>query len=131
MFKNKNLVLAILFAISATPLLTGVADADDATVIVHADGCMVFDLAGNLVEVEGNASGDATIVVTQSANENWNITCHGTLPESSPLPDRAIVMRPEGLCGIPGITPAPTTDFLIVMQPSGQVTLSCHYKASK
>jgi len=131
MFKNKKLLLVVAVAIAATLLLVGTASADEATVIVHADGCMVVDLAGNIVPVEGNASGDATIVVTQSANDNWNLTCHGTLPETSPLPDRAIVMRPQGLCGVPGVTPLPTTDILILMQPSGQVTLSCHYKAPK
>ena len=129
MFKNKKLLIAVVVSMAAVQLLVGVVYADPATVIVHADGCMVIDLAGNLVEVEGNASGDATIVVTQSANGNWNLTCHGTLPESSPLPDRAVVMRPQGLCGVPGVTPLPTTDILILMQPSGQVTLSCHYKA--
>ena len=131
MFKNKKLLLAIAVAIAATLLLAGVASADPATVVVHADGCMVLDLAGNIVPVEGNASGDSTIVITQSANDNWNITCHGTLPESSPLPDKTVTMYPEGLCGVPGLTPAPTTDIKITITPSGHVTMRCRYKAPK
>lgn len=134
MFKNEKLTLAIVVGVVATLFAAGVAYADPAAVYIHNDGCAVWDMDGNLVPVEGNPSGDGPIIVTQSSNDNWTASCHGTLPEASRRPEKTFVWDASNLpvyamCGIPGITPMPTQNMRIVIQPSGRVTLSCHFKA--
>ena len=127
MFKNKKLLLVVAVAMAATLLLAGTASAGPATVLIHTDGCMVIDLAGNIVPVEGNASGDGPIILTNNKKGIWHISCHGTLPASSPRPEKAVVLYPEGLCGVPGLTPEPTSDIKLVFTPSGHVTLNCYF----
>ena len=134
MFKNKKLMLAVFVAVVAAMLVAGAAFADPAAVYIHGDGCAVPDLDGNVVPVAGNPSGDGPIIVTQSSNDNWNASCHGTLPETSRRPSKTFVwdesnLPPYAMCGVPGITPLPTHNMRIVIQPSGRVTLSCHFKA--
>lgn len=129
MLKNKKLLLAVFTAIVALLLIADAANADPATVFVHTDGCMVFDLAGNLVSVEGNASGDGPIILTNNKNGIWHISCHGTLPNDSPRPDKAVVLYPQALCGVPDLTPVPTSDIKLVFTPSGHVTLNCFFKS--
>lgn len=136
MFKNKKVLLAVVVAMVVSLLGTGVASADPASVWIHNDGCTVHDLDGNLVPVQGNPSGDGPIIVTQSINGNWVASCHGTLPDTSRLPKNTFIWDEKNLpsfamCGVPGITPLPTHNMRIIIQPSGQVTLSCHYKAPK
>ena len=133
MSKNKKLLIAVVVSMAAAMLLVGISYADPASVWIHGDGCMVWDLDGYLVPVEGNPSGDGPIIVTQSVNDNWIATCHGTLPASSRLPKKAFTWDssnlPEyALCGVPGITPQPTKNIRIVIQPSGRVSLSCFFK---
>ena len=133
MFKNKKRFLALVLALAATLLLVSIAYADNgALVLIHGDGCTVYDLDWQLVDVEGNPSGDGAIIITNNANGTWNATCHGTLPEGSRLPKRAVVRYPEEApfftrCGVPFLTPTYTRDYKTIIQPSGRVTLSCHF----
>jgi hypothetical protein len=136
MSKNKKRWLAVVLTLAVTLMLVGSASADSkgALVLNHLDGCTVFDLDFNLVEVEGNASDDGVVTITQSANGNWSATCHGMLPEGSRLPDRAVIMDPdyypEGWvvwCGIPYVTPTYTLDSVQIIQPNGRVSMTCKY----
>jgi hypothetical protein len=107
------------------------ASADPAFVLPVEDGCTVDNLDGEIVPVEGNARGDAVIVVTESSNGNWTAACTGRLPEGNRLPDEAVVWTVEdvvGYCGIPGWII--TTDFHELITPSGQVHLICHFPES-
>jgi hypothetical protein len=140
MFKNKKRLFIIVLVIAVVLVIAGSASADSngALVLLHLDGCTVFDADWNFVEVQGNASDDGVITITQSRNGNWSATCHGMLPEGSRHPDRAIIrdgyVTPPGAppgwigwCGIPFVTPTYTLDSVSIIQPSGRVTLSCKY----
>ena len=136
MFKNKKRCLAVVLILATTLALAGSASAGDnrALVLTHVDGCTVFDLDWNLLDVEGNKSGDGVVTITQSTNDNWSATCHGMLPETSRRPKSAVVITSEDdppgwytWCGIPWLTPTYTRDALTIIQPNGRVTLSCQY----
>jgi hypothetical protein len=136
MFKNKKrmFILVLMIAIGLLAVSSTVMGSNRALVLNHIDGCTVFDLDWNLVPVEGNKSGDGVVTITQSANGNWSATCHGTLPDGSRLPKKAVIITVEDdppgwftWCGIPWLTPTYTRDMVTIIQPNGRVTLSCHY----
>jgi hypothetical protein len=136
MFKNKKrmFIMVLLITIVTTVVGSASADSNGALVLNHLDGCTVFDLDYNLVPVEGNASDDGVVIITQSPNGNWSATCHGMLPEGSRLPDRAVIFGPDDYpegwvvwCGIPYLTPTYTLDSIQIIQPNGRVSMTCKY----
>jgi hypothetical protein len=122
-------MLVMVLAIAAVSYSQ--VQADPAFVLHAEDGCTIDNLDREIIPLEGNARGDGTLVITQSANGNWSIACTGRLPEGSRLPDKAVVWTVEdvgGGCGMPGWIY--TTDFQELITPSGQAHIICYYPES-
>lgn len=131
---NKNLGFALvmlLMVLAIAAVSYSQASADPAIVIHAQEGCTVEDLDHNFVPPDSPPRGNGVIIVTENPNGNWSALCTGRLPEGSRLPDRPVVWTYEdvgGWCGIPGWIV--TTNFVQVITPSGQVSLTCHFPES-
>jgi hypothetical protein len=97
---------------------------------------VVSDFACNIIfpDVITISTTDTHKVSTFSQNSNATIQCKAQLPDGATPPDKALVITgddyPDLLCGI--IRPegfVTTHDWKAVLTPSGQASLTCHYKA--
>jgi hypothetical protein len=130
MKKNASFLIFFL-AVIAFGLSPVVADAQDGAVVIKDTSCMVLDVdAINTFDVY-----DTVKVTTPSRNNNRNVSCHGDLPDGSILPDNAVVynfMSTGWKCCVnfDGVWLA-TENWHEVITPSGNVSLTCHYKGDE
>jgi len=74
---------------------------------------------------------DTVKVITPSKNYNKNVSCHGDLPATMDLPDKAVVLDYNNTgreCSVNfNGTWYSTTQWHETITPSGNVSLTCHF----
>lgn len=126
---KKSSWLVVLLAVVALGMAPVMAGAQ--TLGIDAAGCNVFNTGGlTLFRIDRSHT-----VITDSSNDNINISCHGDLPDVALAPPRAevfqgrdyqiqcsIVVNGQSFC---------TSNWHEVITPSGNVTLTCHFKGNE
>lgn len=129
MKKNASFLIFFL-AVVAFGLSPVVADAQDGAVVIKDTSCTVLDIYANAFDMY-----DTVKVTTPSQNNNRNVSCHGDLPDGSDLPPNAVVYNFTNTgwkCCVntDGVWLA-TENWHVVITPSGNVSLTCHYKGDE
>jgi hypothetical protein len=124
-------VLLAVVALGMAPVMAGAQ-----TPGIDAAGCNVFNTDGlTLFRIDRSHT-----VITDSSNDNINISCHGDLPDVALAPPKAEVFqgRDYQILGIPVQCSIVVNDQLFctsnwheVITPSGNVTLTCHFKGNE
>jgi hypothetical protein len=115
--------LVTVLGLGIVPALAGAQ-----AVVIKDSSCIVLDVTGRYTfDVY-----DTVKVITQSKNANKNISCHGELPIGDTPPDKAIVLDYDSThfrccVNIDGEYVA-TLDWHETITPSGNVSLTCHFK---
>ncbi|KKS21275.1 MAG: hypothetical protein UU77_C0005G0003 [candidate division WWE3 bacterium GW2011_GWC1_41_7] len=120
---KKLLVLTLIFALAGVALYVGAgrATANEGAVVIKDDGCLLFDGDGDLVQADSNVR-----VETKSNKDNALTSCKAS--DVDPSTQGAVIFNYENT-GLPCFTTAGlTNDWQNVVTPSGQSSLSCHYK---
>ena len=129
--------LALVFALVVVGLLPGLAAAQNAAVVVKDTDCTVLDVDGiNTFTVH-----DSVKVTTKSSNNNLNVSCHGDLADrdypADPPPLSALTFdyktTPNTVfcCADVNGSTLYTTNWHQTITPSGNVTLTCHFKGDE
>ena len=124
---NGLIIVLAIVALGMCPLL---AEAQNRAVVIKDTSCTVLDLDGlSTFDVSNTIK-----VSTPSRNCNRNVSCHGDLSDGSSYlpPDQGVVFNYENSgweCRVnfDGVW-MPTLNWHQVITPSGQVTLTCHFK---
>ena len=139
---NWLVILLAVVGLAMVPVMTG-AQAQDLS--IDQLGCRVLNVDGE--DTIFMDTSQIHTVQTFSSNNNVNATCHGDLVDG--LPDHAVVFQgrdyqpnnpsgnPERQCAISIILDdgtskvVRTSNWHQVITPSGNVTLTCHFKAKE
>jgi hypothetical protein len=118
---NWLLFLLMIAAFGMFPIL---ANAQTGAVVIKDTSCIVLDPNGAQFEVF-----DTTKVNTPSKNCNRNISCHGEVPIP---PNKKVIFDKENTgwdcyANFDGLW-IPTVNWHEVITPSGNVSLTCHFK---
>ena len=129
--------LALVFALVVVGLLPGLAAAQNGAVVIKDTECTVLDVDG----VSTFTVPDGVKVTTKSSNNNLNVSCHGDLSDrinpTSPLPPSSALtfdnQKPGGVvcCADFNGSTLYTTNWHETITPSGNVTLTCHFKGNE
>jgi hypothetical protein len=104
-------------------LVSAMAVVAESATIIKDVGCGLLDADGNIMFVS-----DMIAVGTESKNGNAMLNCKGELPDGSTLPDKAVKWDYESTGLMCNTLFGITDQWQAVVTPSGQVSLSCHYK---
>jgi hypothetical protein len=132
----KAKVLALVFALVVVGLLPALGAAQNAAVVIKDTACTVLDVDGQTPFTVQ----DSVKVTTKSANQNRNVSCHGDLADrinpTLPPPPSAQTFDYKNTGGVLCCsdfngTSLSTSNWHETITPSGNVTLTCHFKGDE
>jgi len=127
----KKICLLSLLVVGVLMLIPIMANAQgNGAVVIWDDGCTVLD--PNLDEFEVY---DTVKVITPSINNTKNVSCHGDLIAGIDPPLKAVVLDYENTTkeccvNFNGVWLS-TTQWHETITPSGNVSLTCHFKGGE
>jgi hypothetical protein len=120
--------LVIVVALGLVPMMAQAQD-DGGAIVIKDTSCRVRGPMYSYFLI------DAVKVITPSRNSNVNVSCHGDLPETIAVPDKAIVLDYDSTghpcCAFINGDSYETQTWHETITPNGSVSVTCHFKGDE